>query len=124
MRTMAHESQTRWRVAGRHNPARPGRSGRSARLGSTRVLIPDRCSAGGLEASRSLLRPEIPAVSSPAFGDPEITGDNAVSSCRTARRPWRCMDQQCVKKKEMLAAFAAHKGEVTEGYLANPSAVD
>jgi hypothetical protein len=29
---------------------RPGRSGRSARLGSMRVLIPDRCSAGGLEA--------------------------------------------------------------------------
>jgi hypothetical protein len=34
------------------------------------------------------------------------------------------MDQQCVKKKEMLAAFAARQGEVTEGYLANPSAVD
>jgi hypothetical protein len=50
MGTMAHESPTRWRAAGRHNPAKPGRSGRSARLGSTRVLIPDRCSAGGLEA--------------------------------------------------------------------------
>jgi hypothetical protein len=29
-----------------------------------------------------------------------------------------------VRQEEGGAAFAAHKGEVTEGYLANPSAAD